>query len=273
MTGSLEITLLGSGSSGGVPRADGDWGACDPAEPRNRRTRCSLLVQYRGQGVASSAEPTTILIDTSPDLRQQLIDARVRRLDAIVYSHDHADQTHGIDDVRALVYAARKRIPAYMDEPTRTSLVGRFGYVFEGVRGYPPLLEIAGEIAPLEPFVIDGPGGAVSILPLDQDHGGVRSLGFRIGTFAYNNDVVALPEPTLEALGGLELWIADALRYTPHPSHAHLERTLEWAARLKPRRTILTNLHIDLDYQRLRAQLPHGVEAGYDGLTVGLKLS
>lgn len=258
------VTILGCGSSGGVPRIDGDWGACDPDEPRNRRTRCSLLIEQwaAGEGVG---EATTVLIDTSPDLRAQLLAARIRRLDAILYSHDHADQAHGIDDVRALAYRMRRRIPAYLDAPTASSLQRRFGYIFHGEGGYPPILEPRPVLLPGAPVAIDGPGGAITIEPLDQDHGHIRSLGFRFGDVAYNNDVVDLPSSTLEALGGLDLWIVDALRKTPHPSHAHLERTLGWAAAIRPVRTVLTNMHIDMDYASLRAELPAEVEPSYDG--------
>lgn len=258
------ITILGCGSSGGVPRVDGDWGACDPDEPRNRRTRCSLLIeQWRHEkGVG---DPTTVLIDTSPDLREQLLGARVRRLDAIVYSHDHADQAHGIDDVRAIAYAMRRRIPTYMDAVTHRSLTGRFRYIFFGEDGYPPILDAQPLIAPRVAFTIDGPGGPVELLPLDQDHGNIRSLGFRVGDIAYSNDTAGLPPETFDGLAGLDLWIVDALRRTPHPSHAHLERTLGWVEALRPRRTVLTNMHIDLDYATVRDELPGGVEPGYDG--------
>ena len=262
--GTLRVTILGCGSSGGVPRVGGDWGVCDPREPRNRRTRCGLLLQ-RWRGGAEQGEATTVLIDTSPDLREQLLAANVTRIDAIVFSHDHADQTHGIDDVRALAIRMRRRIPAYMDETTRATLEHRFRYVFHGEGGYPAILSIVGGLEPHAPVEIDGPGGALSLKPLLQDHGGIPSLGFRFGAIAYSNDVAQLPDETLAALNGLDLWIVDALRYAPHPTHAHLERTLGWIAAIKPRRTILTNLHIDLDYRTLERELPRGVEPAHDG--------
>jgi phosphoribosyl 1,2-cyclic phosphate phosphodiesterase len=264
MTGTLRITILGCGSSGGVPRVGGDWGACDRNEPKNRRSRCGLLLEY-WQGTAEEGEATTVLIDTSPDLREQLLAANTTRIDAIVFSHDHADQTHGLDDVRALAIRMRRRIPVYLDAPTRATLERRFAYIFHGEGGYPAIVSVAGEIAPQVSFEIMGPGGALALLPLAQDHGGVRSLGFRIGGFAYSNDVVHLPPETMAALEGLDLWIVDALRYTPHPTHAHLERTLGWIEALRPSRSVLTNMHVDLDYETLRRDLPGGVEPAYDG--------
>jgi len=261
---SYRFTLLGTGSSGGVPRVGGDWGACDPAEVRNRRTRCSALLDRIGpDGVM-----TRILIDTSPDMREQLLAADVRHLDAIVYSHDHADQTHGIDDVRPLVIAMRRPIPTYMDAATRTSLHNRFKYCFEGMGGYPPILETKADITPCKPFTIDGPGGQIELMPLDMEHGRIRCLGFRVGGLAYCNDVNALPSETLDHLRGLETLVVDALRYTSHPTHANLEQALAWIAELKPTRAILTNMHVDMDYQTLKGELPDGVEPGFDGMTL-----
>lgn len=269
MSGTLRVTILGCGSSGGVPRVGGDWGACDRNEPKNRRTRCGLLLEL-WKGAPEAGEATTVLIDTSPDLREQLLAARTTRIDAIVYSHDHADQTHGLDDVRALALRMRRRIPVWLDAATRATLERRFSYVFNGEGGYPAILTIAGEIAPHAPLTIDGPGGSLTLTPLAQDHGGVQSLGFRIGRFAYSNDVAQLPAETLAALHGLDVWIVDALRYTPHPTHAHLERTLGWIEALKPRRAALTNMHVDLDYATLLQELPRGVEPAYDGWRVDL---
>jgi phosphoribosyl 1,2-cyclic phosphate phosphodiesterase len=261
----LRVTILGCGSSGGVPRADGDWGQCDPAEPRNRRSRCGLLVQRWRDDVDDPRAATTALIDTSPDLREQLIAAHVSHVDAILYTHDHADQTHGIDDVRALVLRMRRRARVWMDAPTRERLMRRFGYCFAGEGGYPPILEDCGDLRHGENVVIDGPGGDIAFTPLTQDHGGTISLGFRFGAIAYSNDVVALPQRTLSRLDGLDLWIVDALRRNPHPTHAHLARSLEWIAAVRPRRAVLTNMHVDLDYQTLRRELPPGVEPAHDG--------
>ena len=258
------FTLLGTGSSGGVPRVGGAWGDCDPNEPRNYRRRCGALVDR----IATSGEMTRVLIDTSPDLREQLLRAKVERLDGIVFTHDHADQTHGIDDVRALAISMRQTIPTWMDEATSQTLTTRFGYCFEGKGGYPPILDQQPAIQPHTPIQVTGAAGTIEMLPLDQEHGRIRSLGFRMGGLAYCNDVNALPDDTLAALGGLDILIIDALRRDPHPTHAHLDQTLEWIRTLAPKRAVLTNMHIDLDYQTLREELPEGVEPGYDGMVL-----
>lgn len=262
----LEARILGCGSSGGVPRVGNDWGACDPAEPRNRRTRCSLLLRWWSDG---ATQPTQAIIDTSPDMREQLLAAGVDRLDAVILSHEHADQTHGIDDVRALVIRHRRRLPAYMNDVTAAIILKRFDYCFSNKEGYPAILERQ----PLETgqaASIPGPGGAMEVLPLAQDHGFSTSLGFRVGNFAYCNDVVRLPEATLERLGGLDVLVVDALRYTDHPTHASVGQALDWVRRLRPKRAVLTNLHIDLDYQKLKAELPAGVEPAFDGMELRL---
>lgn len=259
----LEFTILGCGSSGGVPRADGAWGACDPANPRNRRTRCSLLVRRKGEGASSE---TTVLIDTSPDLVRQTSGAGARRLDGVLLTHDHADQTHGIDDIRAFFLRQRACIPVFMDQATTTTMLSRFGYVFTGQGGYPAIAQ-ATPLPPLgETWAIDGPSGPIPVVGFDQDHGEIRSVGFRFGDVAYSSDVADLPDESFEALRGLDTWIVDALRETPHPTHAHLDRTLDWIERVRPRRAILTNMHIDLDYETLRRKLPAGVEPAYDGM-------
>lgn len=255
------FTLLGTGSSGGVPRVGGDWGVCDPTEPRNRRLRCSALVQaINGEG------ETNVLIDTSPDLREQLLSAGVGRLDAILYTHDHADQSHGIDDVRPIFIRQRKPIPTYLSAETRSTLTDRFAYCFEGKGGYPSILDLQEELRPLQPVTISGAGGDIEFLPLDMEHGRIRCLGFRIGNLAYCNDVNGLPDETLAALQGVDTFIIDALRYTPHPSHANLEQALEWIEQVSPRLAVLTNMHVDMDYQTLMRELPRGVVPGHDGL-------
>ncbi len=270
MSNTLRVTILGCGSSGGVPRATGDWGACDPNETKNRRTRCGLLLQQWRGAAGAAEEATTVLIDTPPDLRQQLAAARPAHIDAVLISHDHADQTNGFDDVRAFFLKQRRTIPMWIGDDARRTFMGRFGYAFESKGGYPAIVREGGHLAPLVPVRIDGPGGKMEILPLEQDHGFSRSLGFRCGPAAYSNDVVAMPEATFSALDGLELWIVDALREKPHPTHAHLGRSLEWIARLTPGRAVLTNMHIDLDYNALKARLPAGVEPAYDGWTIDL---
>jgi phosphoribosyl 1,2-cyclic phosphate phosphodiesterase len=264
--GWLTVTILGCGSSGGVPRIDGDWGACDPADPRNRRTRCGLLVQ-RWTSQSREGTPTTVLIDTSPDLREQLLKAGVTRIDGILYTHDHADQTHGIDDVRAIVYAMGERIQCWMDEPTTANLTARFGYIFESApgSGYPALMEARPMPQAGETITVNGPGGPVRGLVLAQQHGNIPSLGFRFGPVAYCNDASDLPAATLAACNGVDVLIVDALRYKPHPSHAHVAKALDWIAQVQPARAVLTNLHIDLDYATLAAELPEGVEPAVDG--------
>lgn len=267
MSGALEVVVLGCGSSGGVPRGDGDWGACDPAEPRNRRTRCSLLARRHGpEGV------TTALVDTSPDLRAQMLAAGVKAIDAVLYTHDHADQTHGIDDLRAFVMRARRRIPAWADAATHAALRERFRYIFESVEGYPALLD-AHRLPPHgEPWTVDGPGGPLPVTTFDQAHGPIRSVGYRLGPVAYSSDVSDLDDAAFEAIRGAALWIVDALRFTPHPTHAHLDRTLDWIARAGVGRAVLTNLHIDMDYNALKAIVPNNVEVAFDGWSARFEL-
>lgn len=262
MTGRLEITILGCGSSGGVPRADGDWGICDPAEPKNFRTRCSLLVKRVGEG-----RETTALVDASPELRIQTARAGMTRCDAVLLTHDHADQVHGLDDVRAFFLRQQARIPCWMDAATDRTMMRRFGYIFEGEGGYPAICERRLIPDHGAPWQVDGPSGAIPVRTFDQDHGGVRSVGYRFGDVAYSSDVVDLDDAAFAALEGLDVWIVDALRRRPHPTHAHLDRALEWIARARPRRAILTNMHIDMDYAQLVAELPPGVEPAYDGLS------
>ncbi|OYX00787.1 MAG: phosphoribosyl 1,2-cyclic phosphodiesterase [Caulobacter vibrioides] len=264
MSGALEFTILGSGSSGGVPRADGNWGDCDPSDPRNHRSRCSLLV--RRPSPAGALHETTVIIDTSPDLRLQTAAAGVRRMDAALFTHDHADQAHGIDDLRPFFLNQRVRIPAYMDQATHDGLTKRFTYIFVSQGGYPAICEPR-LIPPLGvDFSIEGPSGGIDVQTFDVDHGEVRAVGYRIGGVAYTPDARAIPETSWSALQDLDVWIVDALRWTPHPTHAHVDLALEWIARARPRRAILTNLHIDLDYQALAARLPPNVEPAFDGM-------
>jgi phosphoribosyl 1,2-cyclic phosphate phosphodiesterase len=227
-----------------------------------------LLLQRWSGPAGSPEDATTVLIDTSPDLREQLLAAGISRVDAVVYSHDHADQTHGIDDLRNLAYLMRARVRVHMDAPTARTLTGRFAYAFSGAAGYPAILGVGETLEAGRPIALDGPGGVLELTPLAQNHGAVGSLGFRSGAFGYSNDVVDMPEETFRGLTGLSVWIVDALRYAPHPSHANLETALAWRDRLKPKRTILTNLHVDMDYRRLCEELPPGVEPAYDGLQV-----
>jgi phosphoribosyl 1,2-cyclic phosphate phosphodiesterase len=266
----LEVTILGCGSSGGVPRADGNWGVCDPADPRNVRTRCSMMIRRTsGQG---PEHWTTAVIDTSPEFRQQTAAAGTRRIDAVLLTHDHADQVHGIDDIRAFAQRQRARIPTYADAATIETMLRRFGYVFQGEKGYPAIADLHAIPAHGASWRVDGPSGAIPVTTFDQDHGEVRSVGYRFGPVAYSSDVLALDEAAFEALAGVEVWIVDALRYTPHPTHAHVDRALAWIERVKPKRGILTNLHIDLDFAELSARLPPGVEPAVDGMRFELEL-
>ena len=260
----LKFTILGCGSSGGVPRPALGWGDCDPANPKNRRRRTSLLVERHEFGGV-----TRVLVDTPPDLREQLLDADVDWLDGVLYSHEHADHTHGIDDLRALFIRWRQLVDVYLDHHTSNVLHSRFGYCFASPPGseYPPILRER-RLTAGERIAIHGKGGAISVLPIVQDHGDIRSFGFRFGRFAYSCDVSGLPPESAAALADLDLWIVDALRYRPHPSHFCLQDALNWIERLKPRRAILTNLHSDLDYDVLRKQLPPHVEPAYDGMKV-----
>jgi phosphoribosyl 1,2-cyclic phosphate phosphodiesterase len=260
----LKLTILGCGASGGVPRVGNHWGACDPGNPRNRRSRCSLLVERQG-----AKGETSVLVDTSPDLREQLIEAEVGWLDGVLYTHDHADHTHGIDDLRQVTFNGHRRVDVYYDEATGKLLRSRFAYCFEARPGsdYPPILN-GHEIGAGKTVRIDGAGGAIEALPFRQLHGQGESLGFRFGRAAYSPDVSDLPEDSLKVLQGLDLWIVDALRYTPHPSHFSLEQALDWIARLKPKRAVLTHMHGDLDYATLASALPPGVEPAYDGMVL-----
>jgi phosphoribosyl 1,2-cyclic phosphate phosphodiesterase len=263
--GELEYVILGCGSSGGVPRADGEWGACDPSNPRNARSRCSLLARRRSP--AGADRETTVIIDTSPDLRLQTAAAGVKRVDAVLFTHDHADQCAGIDDLRVFFLRHRRRTPCYMDAHAQEALLRRFAYVFEGQGGYPAICDPVTLPEHSAPWSIEGPSGPIPVTTFDQDHGDVRSVGYRIGDVAYSSDVVGLPEASFEALAGIKVWIVDALRYRPHPTHATVEQALAWIERVKPERAILTNLHVDLDYETLRRELPKGVEPAYDGLS------
>jgi phosphoribosyl 1,2-cyclic phosphate phosphodiesterase len=260
---SLRLTILGCGSSAGVPRVGQGWGACDPANPRNRRRRCSVLIERFGSGA------TTVLIDTSPDLREQLIDVGVERLDGVLMTHSHADHTHGIDDLRPLWIMTRRQIDIHMDEPTSLIVRRGFSYIFETPEGssYPPIATdlrlTAGRACRIE-----GLGGAIEAIPFDLDHGDINSLGFRFGALAYTPDVKRIPEASRPYLEGLEVWIIDALRYRPHPSHFSLDDALKEIDAMRPRRAILTNLHTDLDYETLRKSLPAHVIPAYDGMRV-----
>jgi phosphoribosyl 1,2-cyclic phosphate phosphodiesterase len=256
----MRVTILGCGSSSGLPVVGAGWGECDPNEPRNRRLRASILVEDG---------PTALLVDASPDCRAQLLTAEVTRLDAVIFTHAHADHCHGVDDLRWINMATGRDLPAYGDAPTLAEIGKRFAYAFEPLkfateaRYYKPVLtavEIAG------PFRI----GAIGVTPFEQDHGFSKSLGFRFGAFGYSTDVVELPEAAFEALAGIDTWVVDCFRRTPHRTHSFLRRTLEWIARVKPRRAVLTHMGGSLDYRTLCAELPAGVEPAYDGMILDM---
>jgi phosphoribosyl 1,2-cyclic phosphate phosphodiesterase len=261
---SLRATILGCGSSAGVPRVGQGWGACDPTNPKNRRRRCALLVER-----VSDRGVTTVLVDVGPDLREQLIEADVRRVDGVLLTHPHADHTHGIDDLRPLFLTARSRIDVHMDEPTALIVRSNFSYIFETPDGssYPPLatdLRLRSGSA----CRIQGLGGAVEATPFDLDHGDIGALGFRFGGLAYTPDVKRIPQASRPFLAALDLWIIDALRYRPHPSHFSLDEALAEIDAMRPKRAILTNLHTDLDYETLRKRLPEHIIPAYDGMRV-----
>lgn len=262
----IVATILGCGSSGGVPRIGSHWGVCDPDNPKNRRRRCSLLLE--GYSEASN-EPTRILIDTGCDVREQLLDANVDRVEAVLYTHEHADHTHGIDDLRVLALNAHRRVNVYFSQEAANRIVPSFAYCFTAPPGsdYPPILS-QHIIAAGHEVTIEGPGGSIAVLPFRQDHGDISTLGFRVGGFAYSCDLSGIPGDSESAVSDLEIWVLDALRPTPHPSHLSLPESLSLIEKLKPRQAILTNLHIDLDYVQTDVMTPGHVRPAFDGLRI-----
>ncbi len=265
----LRFTILGCGSSGGVPRlgsgGGGEWGDCDPTNPKNRRRRCSLLVER-----ITEAGTTRVLIDTSPDMREQLLSAGVGTLDGVIFTHSHADHMHGIDDLRQIVFNLRRKLSVWADLPTQVALMARFGYAFSQTEGsaYPAILDLHPIDGPVE---VPGAGGPITFTPFQVKHGEMDALGLCIGNLAYLPDVIEIPSASWPYVMGLDVWILDALRRKPHPTHAHLALSLEWIARAKPRRAVLTNMHVDLDYDTLMGELPSGVTPAYDGMVIELE--
>ena len=257
---SLTLTILGCGSSGGVPRIGGDWGACDPTNPKNRRRRCSLLASR-----TTATGTSNVLIDTSPDLREQMLSAQVKHIDAVWLTHDHADHTHGLDDIRPFFLLGRKPVPVHADAYTSGTMKRRFGYCFEGAKGYPAIASLH-EIHHGREVEATGAGGTITALAVPVIHGDITALCFKFGNAAYMPDVSAIGPDAMALLAGLDLLIIDALRYKTHPSHFSLEETLAVIATLKPKRAVLTNMHIDLDYETLKRDLPKGVEPAFDGM-------
>ena len=267
MTWETRLTLLGTGSSGGVPRIGNDWGACDPHHPKNRRRRCAMLAEMTGD-----AGKTSVLVDTGPDMREQLLQANVQHLDAVLMTHSHADHIVGMDDLRQLSIKHRSRVNVYMDEPTSARVMPAFGYCYEQAEGssYPAICnEIRMHAS--QPVTINGAGGEMTFTPFEVSHGDICALGFRINNAAYLPDVktVELSE-SLALLEGLDVLVLDALRYTPHPTHMNVDEALAFIAQVKPARAILTNMHNAIDYETLKAELPEGIEPAFDGMTISV---
>jgi len=249
------VTILGSGNSTGVPMANGDWGLCDPNEPRNRRRRASILFEKDG---------TTILIDAGPDLREQMLSAGVKKLDAVIFTHAHADHSQGVDDLRAFVSYGGTPLPIYGYPELLEQIRGRFSYMFGGsLAGYydKPFLQV--RETPRRLTI-----GSLDFEFFEQDHTVCRTLGIRVGSFAYSTDVKSLPGEAFETLAGIETWVVAAVRHEPHIAHAHLDLVLEWIARVKPRHAYLTHLNLTMDYRALHNQLPDGIEPAYDGKVI-----
>jgi phosphoribosyl 1,2-cyclic phosphate phosphodiesterase len=254
----MEVRILGSGTSSGVPRVGNDWGSCDPAQPRNRRRRVSILVRH---------ERASILVDTGPDLREQLLDAQVSAIDAVIWTHDHADHCHGIDDLRQLFHARGRPVTGYARADSLDVIQDRFAYAFDGKSGYPAVVE--GNVLPDHLNI-----GGISVQTVDLPHGNITSAGLRFDaggkTIVYTTDFNELPEQMAIRLEDADLWIVDALRRRPHPTHPHLDQVLAWAAQYRPKRTLLTHLDNTMDYDTLLAELPEGIEPAYDGQEVVL---
>lgn len=254
----MRVRILGSGTSSGVPRIGNDWGKCDPAERKNRRRRASILVR---------TDTTTVLVDTSPDMREQLLDAGCGEVDAVIWTHDHADHTHGIDDLRQLWYAKRGPVDGYARPETLRFLHERFGYAFKGRDQYPPTVA---EHVLADDFTI----GDLRIRVVDQPHGAITSAGLRFDwegfSAAYSTDFNTLTDEMAALFRGVDLWIVDTLRATPHPTHPNLDKSLGWIQRLKPGWAVLTHMDHSMDYATLTRILPDGVEPGYDGMELEL---
>ncbi|HEY9056110.1 MAG TPA: MBL fold metallo-hydrolase [Aurantimonas sp.] len=268
MSDMLRLTVLGCASSPGVPRINGDWGACNPTNPRNRRTRSAALIERIGV-----AGRTVVAIDCGPDFHQQMLGAAVTRLDAVALTHPHADHIHGIDDLRGYMLAQQTRIPVYADAATHDRVLEAFHYCFETPPGsnYPPVARHVA-ITAGRSFEIDGPGGLLKLTPFRQEHGSIHSLGFRVGPLAYCSDVSNFPDEAIAAIAGARHIVIDALQYKPHPSHLTVAQALEWIDRFAVEGATLTHMHTPLDYDTLCRELPAHVRPGYDGLAIEFPL-
>lgn len=258
----MKITVLGCGASSGVPLIGCVCPVCASTNPKNKRSRVSIVVE---------SATTRILVDTSPDLRHQALTNNIKEIDAVIYTHAHADHVHGIDDVRSFNYAKNAALDIYGDKETLKNLHERFSYCFlpprpEKTGWFRPCL-IANEIKASQKFTI----GDIEIAAFEQTHGKGKTLGLRFGKFAYSTDVNFLDEKALETLAGIDVWLVDCLRHSPAPTHAHLDLTLEWVAKIRPRQAYLTHMNHEFDYDELKAQLPENVSPAHDGLVVELK--
>ncbi|WP_426228463.1 MBL fold metallo-hydrolase [Pararhizobium sp. DWP3-4] len=265
------FTILGCGSSPGVPRINGDWGACDPTNPKNRRSRAALLIEQTGDDGGT----TTVVIDTGPDFREQMIAAKVGNIDAVFYSHPHADHIHGIDDLRGYVQYTGRRMPIWADALTMERIREGFRYCLETPEGsgYPPIVEARIIDPSLAPVTISGAGGTIVLQPVLQHHGSILSMGFRIGDFAYCSDVSDFPEETVGKLTGLDMLVIDTLQYKFHPSHLSLEQSLGWIERFAPERAVLTHMHTPLDYETVMRETPEHIEPAYDGMQIAFDVN
>ena len=262
MIDQIKITILGCGSSTGVPRVGNEWGSCNPKIPQNRRTRCSLLIEkYNGD------KKTTIVIDTGPDFRNQMNQANIKKVDAVFYTHEHADHTHGIDDLRMYALRDKSRIGVYASSSTSKNLHDKFGYCFNSNINspYPPILKM-NIIHHAQTYEINGEGGIIKITPFNQVHGNITSFGYKVNNIAYSSDINDVPFESIQFIENSDIWIVDALRWIEHPTHFHVDKALKLIEDFKVKKGILTNMHIDLDYQELNEYLPSNVIPAYDGM-------
>lgn len=260
----LRLTILGCGSSPGTPRITGDWGACDPTNPRNRRMRASCLVQR-----ISLTGTTTVLVDCGPDMRQQLIANHIRHLDAVLITHPHADHIHGIDDLRGFALDTKRVMPVLADDASYSRMFEGFRYCFEREPDsfYDPIVRRLP--LPVETALhVRGAGGNLQFSAFRQTHGSIHSLGFRFGPIAYCTDVSDFPQLAIDAIRGARHIVIDALQYRTHPSHLSVDQALEWIRRFDVGAATFTHMHTPLDYDTLCRELPPNIRPGYDGLRI-----